>query len=183
MSDYDNVALMLGREPRGEVQVAARCHLGLPVVIENPPVLPGGEPFPTRYWLTCPLAVELINSAESNGAISEFGAALDVSVADAEYADGRDAIVAEMRERGDIAEGAPLPSGGVGGATGGVKCLHARYAYWRAGGADPAGAATAERIGEPDCVRSCIATGEVEIVRPVAEAAGAVTETRRSVRP
>jgi hypothetical protein len=38
----------------------ARCHLGLPVVIQVPPRLDDGTPFPTLYWLTCPLATTLI---------------------------------------------------------------------------------------------------------------------------
>ena len=34
----------------------------------------------------------------------------------------------------------PRPSGGVGGTRRGVKCLHAHYGWWLAGGADPVGA-------------------------------------------
>ena len=30
--------------------------MGLPVVVAVPPLLDDGTPFPTRYWLTCPLA-------------------------------------------------------------------------------------------------------------------------------
>jgi uncharacterized protein len=33
----------------------------------------------------------------------------------------------------------PRPSGGVGGTARGVKCLHAHYAYYLAGGDDPVG--------------------------------------------
>src|SRR5205807_5618023 len=38
--------------------------------------------------------------------------------------------------------------GGVGGASRGVKCLHAHYAYHLAGGADPVGAWVAGRLAE-----------------------------------
>ena len=34
----------------------------------------------------------------------------------------------------------PRPSGGVGGTRRGVKCLHAHYAWFLAGGDDPVGA-------------------------------------------
>ncbi len=34
----------------------------------------------------------------------------------------------------------PRPSGGVGGTRQGVKCLHAHYAWYLAGGDDPVGA-------------------------------------------
>src|SRR5690606_26057582 len=45
----------LGRPLRGMRRVAHRCALGLPVVLEVDPVLEDGVPFPTLYWLSCPL--------------------------------------------------------------------------------------------------------------------------------
>src|SRR5918997_4760242 len=60
------VAAQLGREPRGSWGVAARCHLGLPMVIENSP-LAEGEPFPTLFWLTCPLLVKRASRLEGGG--------------------------------------------------------------------------------------------------------------------
>ena len=39
------------------IEPGSRCHLGLPVVVRVPPILDDGTPFPTHYWLTCPLAV------------------------------------------------------------------------------------------------------------------------------
>ena len=40
----------------------------------------------------------------------------------------------------------PRPSGGVGGTRVGVKCLHAHYAWFLAGGDDPVGRWVAERL-------------------------------------
>ena len=40
----------------------------------------------------------------------------------------------------------PRPGGGVGGARAGVKCLHAHYAYFLAGGDDPVGRWVAGRL-------------------------------------
>jgi hypothetical protein len=42
------------------------------------------------------------------------------------------------------------PTGGVGGARRGVKCLHAHYAWYLAGGDDPVGRWTADRLGASD---------------------------------
>ena len=56
MDDYTVIEAQIGRAPRAPSQVVARCHLALPVVIEVPPLLDDGTPFPTLYWLTCPLA-------------------------------------------------------------------------------------------------------------------------------
>ena len=45
----------------------------------------------------------------------------------------------------------PRPSGGVGGTRVGVKCLHAHYAWYLAGGDDPVGRWVAKRLeGEVD---------------------------------
>ena len=40
----------------------------------------------------------------------------------------------------------PRPSGGVGGTRRGVKCLHAHYAWFLAGGDDPIGRWVAEHL-------------------------------------
>ena len=40
----------------------------------------------------------------------------------------------------------PRPSAGVGGTRRGVKCLHAHYAWYLAGGDDPVGRWVAERF-------------------------------------
>ena len=61
------VAAQIGREPRGPVSVATPCEYGLPLVIRTAPRLETGEPFPTLYWLTCPLAVRKIGGLESSG--------------------------------------------------------------------------------------------------------------------
>ena len=53
--------------------------------------------------------------------------------AHARYAQERDARLAERMP-------SHRPSGGVGGSSGGVKCLHAHYADFAAGNANPIGA-------------------------------------------
>jgi hypothetical protein len=91
---------------------------------------------PTRYWLV---------DRELTREVARLEAAGGVKTAEAEV-DGA-ALVAAHRayeaER-DAAMPAdhtgPSPFGGVGGTRRGVKCLHAHYAYWLAGGDDPVGA-------------------------------------------
>src|SRR6267142_1179975 len=66
------VALQLGRDPRGEVAIAARCAFGLPAVIRTSPELDSGEPFPTLFYLTCPVAVRAIGRLEAAGTMREY---------------------------------------------------------------------------------------------------------------
>lgn len=157
--DATVVEVQIGRSPRAESTVVARCHLGLPVVIQVPPRLEDGTPFPTLYWLTCPLASTRIGRLEGSGGVRRmeakassdpaFGAALDE--AHREYGAIRDSGLPDD----DLAR----PSGGVGGARAGVKCLHAHYAHSAAGGANPVGEAVAAWIEPLDCQVPCVADG------------------------
>ncbi len=182
VTDHQAVELMLGREPRGKVIVAKRCHLGLPVVIKVEPILPDGTPFPTLYWLTCPLAVKRISQLESSGMIKELEESVDVSAANDAYASERnDALASQMTTFEEDYDKQPkyLPHGGVGGSHGGIKCLHARYAYWLVGGNDPAGSEAAKHVGKLDCLEHCVASGKVEIISPGPSGPGAITEAWR----
>jgi hypothetical protein len=159
-SDRALVEAQLERPVRSEVDVVTRCHLGVPVVIRVPPLLDDGTPFPTRYWLTCPLATRRIGRIESVGGVAamerhaagdpEFGARLDQ--AHARYAAERDAALP--------AEADPRPGGGVGGARAGVKCLHAHYADTAAGNPNPVGEATAVWVEPLDCSVRCVVETE-----------------------
>ena len=142
-SDVALVREQLGREPTTAFAVVARCTGGHPLVIRNAPLDVNGEPFPTTYWLTCPDAVKAVARIESEGWIAR----LNDRVQDDEAFD--EALEAAHRayasERGaDLPEAAAW--GGVAGTRTGVKCLHAHYAYHLAGGDDPVGAWTAERV-------------------------------------
>lgn len=161
MNDRDVVAAQIGRPPRSAVDVAARCHLGLPVVIVVPPHLDDGTPFPTLYWLTCPLAVRRISRVESAGGVraAEERVATDPSVAARHEA----ATVRYRAERDRrLAPDAPdnRPSGGVAGTRSGIKCLHAHYADYAAGNDNPTGEQTAAAIEPLDCAVACIAEFE-----------------------
>lgn len=166
MDDRAVVAAQLDREPRSIIDVAARCHLGVPTVIAVPPHLEDGTPFPTRYWLTCPLAVRRIGRLESTGGVKAAEARIEDDPVFADrheraserYARDRDALIGSE---------APLhrPSGGVGGTARGVKCLHAHYADHAAGNDNPVGEDTARRMEPLDCVVECVAAVDGTVVR------------------
>lgn len=160
MDDAAVLAVQIGRPLRSGADVVARCHLGLPVVTRVPPVLDDGTPFPTTYWLSCPLAVRRIGRIESAGGVQAmerkaaadgvFGAALER--AHERYRNDRDALVPDGAEH--------RPSGGVAGVRIGVKCLHAHYADHAAGNENPVGAVTAPWVEPLDCSVGCVMDGD-----------------------
>ena len=158
MDDQAVVAAQLQRELRAAVKVVARCHLDLPVTVEVPPVLEDGTPFPTRYWLTCPLAVRRIGRLEAAQGVRGAERFIDadpelsrrLAAAHARYAAERDAAIP--------ADAAHLPGGGVGGIRGsGLKCLHAHYADFAAGNDNPAGELARPFVEPLDDEEACVA--------------------------
>jgi hypothetical protein len=164
--DSEVLALQIGRPLRAASKVLRRCNLDLPIVAEVPPILETGEPFPTRYWLTCPLAHRRIARIEGEGGVraadvkiaadTELRAA--VEAAHARYARERDALL-------PVGMTGHRPSGGVGGSSGGVKCLHAHYADFAAGNDNPIGRDLHDVIGEPRCQMPCVAIVDGELQR------------------
>jgi len=162
--DGEVLALQIGRPLRAASKVLRRCNLGLPIVAEVPPMLDTGEPFPTHYWLTCPLAHRRIARIEGEGGVraaqdkvsADPGLREALDAAHARYARVRDALLPENVER-RTGDARPRPRGGVGGSSGGVKCLHAHYADFAAGNDNPIGRDVDRAIGEPDCDTPCVA--------------------------
>jgi len=157
MDDSSVVAVQIRRPPRSPVDVRIRCHLGLPVVIDVPPILDDGTPFPTTHWLTCPLALRRISRIESAGGVGAADAlvAEDPSVADS-FAAAMERY--ELYRDGMMPPGwdGPRPTGGIAGSRHGVKCLHAQYADSAAGNDNPIGADVAGQIEPLDCVAACV---------------------------
>jgi uncharacterized protein len=140
--DLDEVAALLGRRPAGPFEVIVRDEHGGPVVIRNAPLLDDGTPMPTRYWLVGSRERNQVSRLEAEGGVRRAEAAVDSgALADAHrrYAAERDALV-------PAGHGGPRPSGGVGGTAKGVKCLHAHYAWYLAGGDDPIGRWVAQQL-------------------------------------
>ena len=141
--DLAMVTALLGHAPRGDLAVVRRRRDRVPSVIENAPLLYDGTPMPTRFWLVDPELRSAVSRLESEGGVRAAEAAVDpaeLARAHERYARERDALIPAGR-------GGPRPTGGVGGARAGVKCLHAHLAWWLAGGDDPVGAWVAERLG------------------------------------
>jgi hypothetical protein len=147
--DREQVAALLGRPPQGFFEVVVRDRAGVPVVIRNAPLLDDGTPMPTRFWLVGPDVRRQVDRLESVGGVRQAEAAVDpVRLADAHRR------YAEERERAlPRAWAGPKPSGGVAGTRLGVKCLHAHYAWWLAGGDDPVGAWVADRLADVAAAR------------------------------
>ena len=161
MNERDVVESQLGRPARSSFDITISCHLGLPVVIAVPPLLDDGTPFPTRYWLSCPLAVRRIGRVEARGGVKAAQARIEAegdfgarhAAAMERYARERDALVPEGAT-------GPRPSGGVAGAKRGVKCLHAHYADYAVGNDNPVGESVAPDVEPLDCKMQCVSEFE-----------------------
>ena len=141
-ADREAVALLLGRRPQGSFEVVVRGVDGAPMVIRNSPLLDDGTPMPTRFWLVDPAIRSAIGRLEADLGVRRAESEIDpaeIADAHARYAAERDAAL----PAGHVG---PRPSGGVGGTRQGVKCLHAHYAWFLAGGADPVGSWVHERL-------------------------------------
>ncbi len=142
LRDWADVADLLGRPPQGGFRVWVRHVDGSPRVIRNDPLLVDGTPMPTRYWLVSASDRLAVSRLESQGGVREAETAVDAAAlesAHSRYAAERDAELPDDHE-------GPRPTGGVGGTRQGVKCLHAHYAWYLAGGADPVGAWVAAEL-------------------------------------
>ncbi|MEM9200163.1 MAG: DUF501 domain-containing protein [Actinomycetota bacterium] len=140
--DLERVAELLGRRPGGAFEIVVRNDAGDPVVLRNAPLLDSGRPMPTRYWLVGDHERRVVGRIESDGGVdrAEADIGLDaIQAAHDRYAAERDAAMPPDHS-------GPRPSAGVGGTRRGVKCLHAHYAWYLAGGDDPVGRWVAARF-------------------------------------
>lgn len=138
------VERLLGRPPAGDFAVVVRHADGSPVVVRNAPLLHDGTPMPTRYWLVGEPERTLVGRLESARGVARAEAAVDPD----ELAAAHDRYAAERDARLPPGHQGPAPSGGVGGTRRGVKCLHAHYAWFLAGGDDPVGRWVHDQIAD-----------------------------------
>ena len=140
--DIARITELLGRVPQGKYEVVVRALDGDPVVLRNQPLLPDGTPMPTLYWLCGARENVLVGRLEATGAVNQAEAELDaalIAAAHDRYAAERDALIPADHT-------GPRPFGGVAGTRIGVKCLHAHFGWWLAGGDDPVGEWVAEKL-------------------------------------
>jgi uncharacterized protein len=145
---------MISRPLRGRSAAAVRCGWGLPAVLLVNPRLDDGSPFPTLFWLACPLAVRAVGRLEAGGWMRRLQDRLrdDPGFA-AAYQGGHQRYVA-ARDR----LGPPVPRDpSAGGMPDRVKCLHSLYAHHLATRDNPVGAWVAERVEPLACAAPCVA--------------------------
>lgn len=147
------VSAQLGRPARGRPAVVHRCVHGLPTVVRVQPRLDDGTPFPTVFWLSCPVLRSRVGRLEADHAMvgcnerlagdTAFAAAY--SAASERYVAFRDQL------------GAPLPGDpSAGGMPKHVKCLHVHAAHHLATGDNPVGAWTVEHATPAPCPGPCV---------------------------
>ena len=123
------------------------------MVIESDPRLEDGSPFPTLYWLTCPILVKRVSTLEAEGSMAQVTEQLRTGEAlKARLASALQRYRARRAQLGTIEESGGPPGGGPER----VKCLHAHVAHELAGGNNPVGSLTLAATGWPDCVAPCV---------------------------
>lgn len=149
------ISEQLGRPARGEPAAVHRCRHGLPTVVRVAPRLDDGTPFPTTFWLTCPVLRSAVGTLEADHAMVGLNARLseDRGLAD-DYAAAHERYVAFRDSLGE-----PLPSApGSGGMPRRVKCLHVHVAHHLATGDNPIGAWAFDQIAPVACPAPCATT-------------------------
>ena len=126
--DLAAIQLQLGRTPRDVHAIAHRCPCGKPDVVETPPRLSDGTPFPTFYYATCPRLTGAISTLESSGMMAEMQERLssDFELAGAYYAAHDDYLAARAALGIEVPEIDEISAGGMPDR---VKCLHSLVAH------------------------------------------------------
>ena len=123
----------LGRTPRDVHRIAYRCPCGNPAVVETPPRLTDGTPFPTFYYATCPRLTAAISTLETTGMMAQMEKRLetDTDLVGAYRAAHDDYEAARSALGIDVPEVKGITAGGMPDR---VKCLHALIAHSLAAG-------------------------------------------------
>ena len=134
-ADLAVIENQLGRTPRDVNRIAYRCPCGNPAVVETPPRLSDGTPFPTFYYATCPRLTAAISTLETTGMMAEMESRLkaDKELAD-KYKSAHESYEAVRNAIGlDVPEVKGITAGGMPDR---VKCLHSLVAHSLAAGPD-----------------------------------------------
>lgn len=129
------------------------------MAIENHPFLEDGTPFPTLFWLTCPMLVKRASQLEGGG----WMASLNEELTQNEALHGRlRTAVSHLLDRRDrharfVDSGAP-----PGGGPDRVKCLHAHIAHELSDAPNPVGSLALSAVSWPDCRVPCVPEFEAE---------------------
>ena len=132
-SDLVCIGRQLQRQPRDVHAIAYRCPCGNPAVVETPPRLADGTPFPTFYYATCPKLTAAISTLENGGLMSDMNDRLkkDPELAGAYAAAHEDYLAARAALGVEVPEVDGISAGGMPDR---VKCLHSLVAHSLAAG-------------------------------------------------
>ena len=155
MDEHDAAlaAAMIGRPLRGRSATAVRCAWGLPAVLRVDPALEDGTPFPTTFWLSCPVASKAVGRLEAAGVMSDLTERLrsheelaaEYAAASQRYVEARNQLGPRV-PRDDSAGGMPVR----------VKCLHTLYGHYLATRDNPIGQWVAEQVEPLPCAAPCV---------------------------
>ena len=131
-ADLACIGNQLQREPRDVHAISYRCPCGKPAVVETPPRLSDGTPFPTLYYATCPRLTGAISTLENNGLMQEMNERLqsdpvlagEYAAAHEDYLAARNVLARELNL--DVPEIDGISAGGMPER---VKCLHSLIAH------------------------------------------------------
>lgn len=126
--DLDCIEFQLGRTPRDVHAIGFRCACSKPAVVQTPPRLGDGTPFPTFYYATCPRLTGAISTLESSGLMAEMNERLsnDPDLA-AAYRKAHEAYLADRDALGLVVD--EVEGISAGGMPDRVKCLHSLVAH------------------------------------------------------
>ena len=127
-NDLACIEFQLGRTPRDVHAIGFRCACSMPAVVQTPPRLSDGTPFPTFYYATCPRLTGAISTLESSGLMNEMNERLaqDPDLA-AAYKKAHQAYLADRDALGITVE--EVDGISAGGMPDRVKCLHSLVAH------------------------------------------------------
>lgn len=134
-ADLESIEIQLGRTPRDVHAIAYRCPCGKPAVVETPPRLEDGTPFPTFYYATCPRLTAAISTLETTGLMGDMNSRLETDpVLAGQYAAAHDDYIAARSALGVVVP--EVENVSAGGMPTRVKCLHSLIAHSLAAGPD-----------------------------------------------
>ncbi|MDI3524017.1 MULTISPECIES: DUF501 domain-containing protein [unclassified Kosmotoga] len=145
-NEKEIIKLQLGRDIENDFIVVRRCSWGYPQCIKSS-LITNGKPFPTLFWLTCPLLLKEISKLEEKGMIKTIESRLENDEnfmkayvkAHKETKDLKEQLLASLSisewQRNAIIER------GIGGIKDlkRVKCLHLQLANYMGGIKNPIG--------------------------------------------
>ena len=154
---YQILSKQLKRSLTVKNRVVLYCPAGYPAVIENAALDNEGKPFPTLYWLSCPLAVKKVAQLEAAGLIKELEQKLKLETALQkaflkgvhEYQQRRKELLKDKEK--DV--GTAFLKSGVGGSRNllAIKCLHAHLAHFLATKNNPIGELVFKQFSWANC--------------------------------